>query len=252
MRNRIRLRSKSWMGLALLVAFSGTGRADVWQVGDLTTYHQGSWGGCNPTCGPFDGGAVLLDGSFNSVYAGTGGVIVGSASGFTMVFTDADSVRAYLPSIGPYAPLSGSVVNPVSTVSGAFGGEVLALEFNVDFSDAGLLPAATGLRFGDLLLENFSNGPFVNQEAFNGLTVRQFLGDVNTLLSGGSSVFTIADIGTAISSLNASFFGGTPQLFAQEHLVAPTSASTVPEPSTWLFLIPAIFGLGWIRRRQSR
>lgn len=97
----------------------------------------------------------------------------GSASGFTMSFTDADGVRAYLPSIGAFAPLNGSSLNPISTGSGGLGGEVVGLKLNVDFSDAGLLPGSSGLRFGDLVLENFSIEP-----VFNGLTVRQFFGDV--------------------------------------------------------------------------
>ena len=159
-------------------------------------------------------------------------------------FTDAGSVRTYLPSIGPLAPLNGSVVNPLSTASGAFGGEVLGLEFNVDFSDAGLLPGSSGLRFGDLVLENFSTGPVVNQESFNGLTVRQFLGDENILLSGGSTVFSIADLGTAASDINGSFSNGIPTAFAQDHLVAP--ASPVPEPSTLPLLIIVTAGLAWV------
>src|SRR6266436_9958402 len=120
-------------------------------------------------------------------------MVVGSASRFVMVFTDAGSVLAYMPSIGPFAPLNSSVVNPISTASGGFGGEVLGLELNVDFSDAGLLPGSSGIRFGDLILENFNP-----ESSFNDLTVRQFLGDVNSLLSGGSSVFTIADLGTTV------------------------------------------------------
>src|SRR5690348_1009404 len=84
MRSRITLRSKSWMLLTLLLAGAATGRADIWQVGDLTTYGGGSWGGCAANCGSSfpDPGAVLLDASFNTVYAATGGVIVGSASKF--------------------------------------------------------------------------------------------------------------------------------------------------------------------------
>jgi len=185
--------------------------------------------------------------------ATTGGVIVGSASKFTMAFTDATSVRKYLPSIGAYASLSGSVVDPLSTASGSFGGEVLGLEFNVDFSDAGLLPGASGLRFGDLILANFSKGPVVNQEPFNGLTVRQFLGDVNILLSGGSTIFTIADLGTALGDTNVSFSAGTPSAFAQDHLVAPPSATAVPEPSSLMVLTPGLLGLlGWHWRSKSR
>ena len=241
------LRSCLSLIFALALVCPGSANADVWSAGDLTTYGQGSWGG-DPNIP--DPGAVLLIANFNTIYTPTGGVIVGSASKFTMVFTDAGSVRTYLPSIGPLAPLNGSVVNPLSTASGAFGGEVLGLEFNVDFSDAGLLPGSSGLRFGDLVLENFSTGPVVNQESFNGLTVRQFLSDENILLSGGSTVFSIADLGTAASDINGSFSNGIPTAFAQDHLVAP--ASPVPEPSTLPLLIIVTAGLAWARRLRDR
>jgi len=238
--------------ILFVLLLAGAAQAGTWHNGDLTTYAQGSWGGCAAACDPSfpDPGAVLVT-SFNTVYAATGGVIVGSPSKFTMVFVDANSVLTYMPSIGPFAPLNGSVVDPLSTASGAFGGEVLGIEFNVDFSDAGLLPGASGLRFGDLILANFSTGPVVNQEPFNGLTVRQFLGDVNILLSGGSTIFTIADLGTSLSDLNASFSNGTASAFAQDHLVAPASA--VPEPSSLLLVIAAALGMGLAERfRQGR
>src|SRR2546423_2602331 len=197
----------------LLLACAGAANADVWHNGDLTTYSQSSWGG-DPS---FDGGAALLVASYDTVYAGTFGLVsVGSTSRFTMTFADAASVLRYLPAIGVFAPLNSCAFNPISTASGGFGGEVLGLEFNVDFSDAGLLPGSSGLRFGDLVLENFSTGPVVNQESFNGLTVRQFLGDENILLSGGSTVFSIADLGTAASDINGSFSNGIPTAFAQD------------------------------------
>jgi hypothetical protein len=239
--------------ILFVLLLAGAAQADTWHNGDLTTYTQGNWGGCVANCDPSfpDPGAVLLDGSFNTVYAGTGGVIVGSDSKFTMAFTDANSVLKYMPSIGQFAPLNGSVIDPLSTVSGAFGGEVLGLEFNVDFSDAGLLPGASGLRFGDLILTNFSTGPVVNQEPFNGLTVRQFLGDVNILLSDGSTIFTIADLGTSLGDLNASFSNGNASAFAQAHLVVPASA--VPEPSSLLLVIAVALGMGLGERfRQGR
>jgi hypothetical protein len=47
------------------------------------------------------------------------------------------------------APLSADLIDPSSTSSGLFGGEVLALQFNVDFSDAGLISGSAGLAFGD-------------------------------------------------------------------------------------------------------
>ena len=70
--------------------------------------------------------------------------------------------------------------------------------------------------------------------------MRQFLGDVNTLLSGGSSIVSISDLDTPdpedhiglLSDLNASFSSGFVNQFAQDHLVAPSTP--VPEPSSWV------------------
>jgi len=243
MKKEILIHSRASLVFALALASVTAAQADIWNNGDLTTYTQSSWGG-DPSV---DGGAALLVGSYDTVYAGNFGLVtVGSSSGFTMTFTDADSVRTYLPSIGFFAPLNGSVVNPIATASGAFGGEVLGLELNVDFSDAGLLPGSSGIRFGDLVLENFTTQP-----VFNDLTVRQFLGDVNTLLGAGTTIFTIADLDGMVGALNAAFSDGTPTAFAQAHLVAPTSTSTVPEPSSWLLLIPAVLALGWRRRLRA-
>jgi len=129
-----------------------------------------------------------------------------------MSFTDASSVEVYLPAIGPFGPLNSSALNPISTASGGFGGEVLALELNVDFSDAGFLVGASGLRFGNLTLCGFSTLPL------NGTTVRQFLGTLNTLLGGGSAAFTIASLGSTVGDVNASFSAGAPSTFAQQHL----------------------------------
>src|SRR5580658_10061940 len=232
-----------------ITAFLGcavSASADVWQVGDETTYNQGVWG-----APPNNVGAELLTAEFNTVYASTGGVIVGSPiSGFTMVFTDSAAVNAYLPEPGAYAPLDSNVLNPPAntTSSGAFGGDVLALEFNVDFSDAGFLPAASGIPFGDLVLEGFSSLPQID-----GLTVRQFLGDMNTLLGGGSSIVSIDDLGTILSLLNSSFGDGVPEQFAQDHLVAPTVVTPTPEPSSLVMLGAGLAGLvAWRQRGRGK
>jgi hypothetical protein len=232
--------------ITAFLSFAGSAGATVWQFGDETTYGQGIWGG-TPGVEP---GATLLMADFDTVYGSEGGVVVGSPSNFTMIFTDPADVLAYLPSILAYAPLDASVLNPISTSSGAFGGDVLALEFNVDFSDAGFLPAASGIPFGDLLLEGFSTLP-----QLDGLTVRQFLGDMNTLLSGGSSIVSIDDLGTILSLLNASFSDGVPEQFAQDHLVAPTVVTPTPEPSSLAVLIAGLLGLAATahgKRRHAR
>jgi hypothetical protein len=228
-----------------ITAFLGcavSASADVWQVGDETTYNQGVWG-----APPNNVGAELLTAEFDTVYAS--GLIVGSASDFTMVFTDSAAVDAYLPEPGAYAPLDSSVLNPRgdSTSSGAFGGDVLSLELNVDFSDAGFLPATSGIPFGNLLLEGFSTLP-----QLNGLTVRQFLGDMNTLLGGGSSIVSIDDLGTTVNDLNSSFSFGMPSQFAQEHLVAPTVVTPTPEPSSLAILTAGLFGLAATAHRKRR
>jgi hypothetical protein len=229
--------------ITAFLGYAVSASADVWQVGDETTYNQGVWG-----APPDDVGALLLTADFNTVYASTG-LIVGSASGFTMVFTDSAAVDAYLPEPGAYAPLDSSVLNPMAntTSAGAFGGDVLALELNVDFSDAGFLPAASGIPFGNLLLEGFSTLP-----QLDGLTVRQFLGDINTLLGGGSSIVSIDDLGTTVNDLNSSFSFGMPSQFSQEHLVAPTVVTATPEPSSLAVLIAGVLGLAATARFKRR
>lgn len=225
--------------LAAVLGNIGSASAGTWNPGDLTTFPQGSWGG-DPG---LDAGAAILVDKFDTVYGSAGGVIVGSPSGFVMVFTDAPPVLAYIPSIGPPGPLNGSVVNPDTTPSGTFGGEVLALQFNVDFSDRGLLPGSSGLRFGDLVLTGF---PLFSQlQPLNGLTVRQFLGVENTLLGGGSSIVTINDLGFLPSNMNGSFFNGEPSQFAQDHLVAPPVV--IPEPSGLV-----LWGLGLLSIAAGR
>src|SRR6266481_2945159 len=86
------------LALVLALACAGAANADIcgtgcepqrWQSGDVLSYTQSSWGG---DLG-IDAGATLLVASFDAVYGAAGGVVVGSASGFVMVFTDADRVR---------------------------------------------------------------------------------------------------------------------------------------------------------------
>jgi len=206
--------------LALTLGCSGAARANtVWLPGDVVTCDQQDWAnGC--------GG--LLDADFLTVYATTFSVTVGIASpGFAMSFDGASFVEAYLPASGAPGPLDASLGDPTTSASGVFGGDVLTLELNVDFSYAGFLLGTSGIPFGNLVLSNFSTLP-----GLNGLTVRQLLAIDNTLLGGGSAAFTIADLDPVTSNLNVSFFGGTPSTFAQNNLMAPTAVARTPEPGT--------------------
>ena len=236
--------------LAVLLGCAGSANATTWNVGDLTTYTQGSWG--DDLSGiPQGQAALLLTAKYDTVYASTFGIVtVGTASGFTMRFTDASSVLAYMPSVGPFGPLTSSTLDPITTASGGFGGEVMGLELNVDFTDAGVLTGASGIHFGDLIVADLTGSLAV----LNGLTVRQILADVNTLLGGGSSIITIADLGSTVGDLNASFSVGQPSQFAQDHLAAPDVASATPLPAALpLFAsgLGALGLLGWRRKQKA-
>src|SRR5260370_10778482 len=155
--------------LALTLCCSGAASANtVWFPGDVISCGQADWAaGCG----------ALLGADFFTVYATS--VTVGLPSpGFAMIFEGTSFVVAYLPAAGAPGPLDANLDNPTQTSSGAFGGDVLTLELNVDFSDAGFLLGTSGIPFGNLILPNFTTLPNLNA-----LTVRQFLGDVTTPLA---------------------------------------------------------------------
>jgi hypothetical protein len=83
-------------------------------------------------------GAILAS-NFSTVYPG-GFVAVGipGSSGYSMKFKSAPAVNAYLPASSTPAALTADLINPTSSSSGVFGGQVLALELNVDFSTAAI------------------------------------------------------------------------------------------------------------------
>lgn len=186
-----------------------------WQNGDLVTYNQDSWGG-DPTSST---AAALLLAQFNTVYLLTGGVEVGivGAAGFSMLFTSAASILGYEPANGSAAPLNSDLLDPTSSASGVFGGFVLALQLDLDFSDAGQLPNVSGLAFGDLRLCSLTATP-----GYNNMTIRQFRNEVNAVLGGAPAPYLIDDIAFLTDEVSRAFEGGTPSSFAQAHLVNGT------------------------------
>ena len=176
-----------------------------WQNSDLTTYDQGGWDG-NPSS--------VLTNKYSTVYGG-GSVIIGGT--FGLAFSNAAAVLAYLPASGTARPLTSSLQDPTDTASGVFGGDVLALQLDVDFADAGFLTANSGLKFGDLTICGLTS-----ETGLNGKSVRSFLTIVNALLGGDSSSgFTGADITNLdpiTDDLAGSFAAGTPTTWAQQHL----------------------------------
>jgi hypothetical protein len=237
-----------------LLASAGSASALPWQPGDVLTYTQVSWPE-NATA------AALLTSQYPSLYAPVSDVFevgIPGSSGFSLSFGDASHVLAFLPEAGIPGPLAQSQTNPLFSEAGLFAGEVMALKLDVDFSDAGLLPGNAGIPFGDLILTNFSkdfDGFTIAAVNLNGLTVREFLGDVNVALGGGSSnIASIGALDDIAANVNIAFDGGIVTPFAQDHLVAPgTPVSAVPEPSSWV-----LFGTGLaafavvMRRRRHR
>ena len=222
------------IAIAILAALTTQARADtIWQAGDVITHRQDIWGDPNESAG------MLLDQQFNFVYSSA--LVVGGT--YRITFDGASDIHNYMPSSGPPASLSGSLGNPRSSVSGQFGGEVVALKLNVDFSDAGHTLGALGVFFGDILIHSYAPLPQVN-----GLSVRQFLAQANTLLGGGTVGYTPAQANALAVQLNAAFGGGGLSPFANANLMlAPTS--TVPEPSAFALLL---LGVGALLVRLAR
>jgi len=179
---------------------------DGWEPGDGVTFTE-------TALGTSETAQSVLESNFFTVYATAGLVEIGipGAAGFSDQFSGPTPVENYLPRSGTPAPLTADLADPTSDSSGIFGGEVLALTINVDFSDAGVLDGS-GTRLGDLVLCGLST------TSLNGMTVRQLLSEANVLLGGGSSSFTIPEVLTVAIQVNQSFPGTSVSQFAQDHL----------------------------------
>jgi len=181
-----------------------------WKDGDIVSYGQSDWGddpATNPT-------AANLGANFGTVYPfsvveiGTSGL-----TGFSMIFTSGAATLNYIPQGGNPSPLTADLLDPTLSTAGVFGGAVLAMRLDIDFSDAGFLPNASGLRFGDLRLCNLP------QASLNGMTVRQFMTVLNTALGGGTTGgFTYDELYAVAENASGAFTEGFVTPFAQQYL----------------------------------
>ena len=172
------------------------------------TFTQGGWGaspnGHNP--------AQLLADNFATVYPSGVEIGIPGGAGFSMIFTSSTAIGNYLPAGGPPNVLNADLVDTASSSSGVFGGQVLALQLNVDFSAAGL-PHSDDQNIGDLKLCNTGT-------SLDGMTISQILAVANTALGGGGlpSGFTISELNDLITDLNESFDNCNPDGWTQEHI----------------------------------
>ena len=164
---------------------------------DFCSYTQGGWGGTPNGNNP----ASLLANNFATMYATGVEVGITGAAGFSMQFTAATAVGHYLPAGGTAAALTADLlIDPTSSSSGVFGGQVLALQLNVDFSNSGITPVG----FGSLKVDG-------------GKTVSEILADANAAL-GGATGYNIADLNPLVTNLNEAVDNCTVSSWASEHL----------------------------------
>lgn len=162
------------------------------KTGPYITYTQGGWG-AKPQG---ENAAALLSANFATVYSG-GSVTIGGR--YTLRFTAASAIEAFLPQGGTPEPLQASAVNPTTRLS-VLAGQVLALRLNVDFAKAGV--TRTGLSA--LIV---ASGPL------QGYTVGEVLTLANQVLGGTLSALppglTVAELNDVVTAINENFDGGT-------------------------------------------
>ena len=186
--------------------------------GTYCTGTQGGWGqdacnGNNYNC--------RLTANFGAVFPG--GLTVGG--GFTMHFSSAAAVAAYLPAGTPPSPLTGNHVDnlPPANECGVFGGQVTALAINVAFGDAG---AAGFADIGHLIIPqgvDLPAGPFA------GWTVDQILALANAVLGGNLGALpagiSISELNGVVTSINQAFDNCNT---STEYLVEPGCDEILP------------------------
>jgi hypothetical protein len=242
---------KMWMQVILAAAVTVAlnafepARADTFTAGDFATYGPAEWQS-NSTANN------LLLSDFSSVYnagGGDGTLVVGI--GNSISFSSSDGLFNYLPGVGTAGALGQDYENPTTTSSGAYGGEVVALRLNVDFSAAGFLAGTSGLPFGNLYLTGFDPA----LAGLNGMTVSQFLTLNETLLGGGSGIYTIFDIDLLGDQLNTAFDPSSNFSFADAHLtVTNPNLSATPLPSALPLFATGLGAMGlfgWRRKRKN-
>jgi hypothetical protein len=157
----------------------------------------------------------ILTDNFSTVYNTSSGVQIGlpcSNDTFDMAFTSPSAIESYLPAGGQPGILNACLNDPSSSHSGSLGGEVLALELNVDFSAAGITEGSGG-PLGSLNLCGSGT-------SLDGMSIGQILAAANKALGNGGmpAGFNAISLRNLLHQLNESFDSCHPHGFAQRHL----------------------------------
>lgn len=116
-------------------------------------------------------------------------------------------IEAYLSAGGTNGALNANLLDPTATSAGHFGGEVLALQLNVDLGNSGLtLNSNSVADFGALLICGTGT-------QFDGQTVASLLAAANTAVGGGAlpadctgqSTCSFNNLDTLLQHVNVSF-----------------------------------------------
>jgi hypothetical protein len=159
-------------------------------VGDFTTYTQGGW--CSKPAGNNPG--ALLQNNFPLVYPG-GSVAIGGT--YKLTFHSPLTIGFFLPAGGSPGKLFSSAIDPLFSTVGVIGGQLLALQLNVDFSMRGVTPYGLGNL-------HVVSGPMA------GKTVSEVLSIANSVVGGGSlpAGLNIMDISNTLDAINSNFDSG--------------------------------------------
>ncbi len=185
-----------------------------------------SWNNGWVSCNGNNPGAIL-NSCFGTVYNGGYCQIGLPNGGYCLKFNSTSAIQACLANSGPAGYLNGNGVNPNNCSAGVFCAEVLALQLNCDYGDAGYK-----IAFGAPCSGYVLNDP---TSPCNGKCVRDILNIANCVLGGGKPSnpgCTVTYLCGLCDNLNKSFEGCQTSGWCQSHLTPPSTFIPPPPSQT--------------------